>query len=215
MLTLSIDCSTTSGSIALFDGDVVIATRTWHEERARHEGLFDLLAGLQPRPDWIRDVDLFAVGRGPGAYSGLRVSLLAAQALAGPGGRPVIAVSSMEAMARSIVQSTQYEDITVIGDARRDSIWVGRLTSATSIADRMAWTVVGVQNARSHLVDGSTLVTPHWDALASIREKTSSFSWLTGSYRPTAEDVGRLAMARLAAHAAPEPLTPLYMHPAV
>lgn len=215
MILFSIDCSTTHGSIALFEGDQLIQSQAWQEQKARHEGLFEVIGRFMAEQDWLAGVDVFAVGRGPGAYSGLRVSLLGAQALAAPDNKPVISVSSMEALARFTSQTHDIEDITVIGDARRGSVWHGRLRRDQGSLVSMEWRVDPVDDIKKTLDPASTLITPHWDALATLRETITGFTWLTGPHFPDAEQIGRLAMARLAAGMPSEPAIPLYLHPAV
>jgi len=215
MNILSIDCSTTNGSIALFKDGQVIQSTTWHEQKARHEDLFTFIGQLMPDRSWLSDIHVFAVGRGPGAYSGLRVSLLGAQALAAPGSANVMAVSSMEALALHTSQSTGIKDLTIVGDARRDSVWFGRFLQQNVDAEHMEWRVVKRDEAPSFLSPESVLITPHWDELAFLRDLTQGHQWLDGPQRPTAEHVGLLAIHRLNAGSRPEPATPLYLHPAV
>src|SRR5262245_28964878 len=142
MKLLSLDCSTTNANVALFENDQAIASKAWFEQRARHEGLFEIVDGLIKSTGWTySDINLFAVGRGPGAYSGLRVSLLAVQALAAPGNAPVVAVSSMDALAMNLMKTHGLQDITIIGDARRDSIWFGHADAANIVKHPVKWAV--------------------------------------------------------------------------
>jgi len=215
MNVFSIDCSTTMGSIARFKDGCVIQSAAWHEQRARHEGLFAAISQQMQGHDWLSDVDVFAVGRGPGAYSGLRVSLLGAQALAAPSSTNVMAVSSMEALALHTAQFTGVKDLTIVGDARRDSVWLGRFHLQNVDEGPMKWRVVKRDEILSLLSPESMLMTPHWDELAFLRDITKEYQWLDGSQRPTAEQVGILAIRRLNSGSMPEPATPLYLHPAV
>lgn len=60
--------------------------------------LFGELAALLSRHGWsIRDADAIAAAAGPGSFTGVRVSLAAAKGLAEATGRPVLAVSNLQA----------------------------------------------------------------------------------------------------------------------
>src|ERR1035437_10885104 len=100
MLILSIDQSTETGSAAILDDQRLVAERHWAETRFSRQQLFPNLkamlneAGLEPGA-----IQLYVVGVGPGSYSGLRVALAAAMAMALPGKTPVYGLSSAEGLA--------------------------------------------------------------------------------------------------------------------
>jgi len=216
MKVFSLDCSTTTASVALLKGADVVASDSWHEERARHEGLFDISARIMAKTGWKwSDIELFTVGRGPGAYSGLRVSLLASQSLAAPGGVPVLAVSSMDALALGLLAEKGLDHITVMGDARRNSFWYGHCKRDALSTLPTEWHVAANDQALGLLAGPELVVTPHWDATAGIRDASPGVRWLTGPVIPTAIQVAHLALLRQSKQAHPEPLTPLYLHPAV
>lgn len=216
MKVFSLDCSTTTASVALFDDQQIVAMESWVEERARHEKLFDISGGLIKKANWQwSEIDLFAVGRGPGAYSGLRVSLLAAQAWAAPGNIPVIGISSMDAAAWAIMAEKGLEHIIIVGDARRNSFWYGDCFRETLISRSTDWKVAPNEQAMTILGGADVIATPHWDAIAPIRTVSAKVNWLVDPFIPTAVDVARLAWLRRSKEANPEPLTPLYLHPAV
>lgn len=216
MNLLGLECSTPWASAVLMNEADVVCNETWHEERARHEGLFEYLEHMMKTAGWTwQDLDMITVGRGPGAYSGLRVSLLAAQALAAPGRIPVMSVSSMEALAGNLMQEHALREIILLGDARRESIWTGHCQAEKLNRQTVDWRVIPATDLPAGLGKGPVLATPHWDELAAVRASLNQLHWLRGPQRPTAEQVARLALERQRLGAPPEPLTPLYLHPAV
>lgn len=216
MKMLSLECSTGHASVALLENDEPVHHAAWFTERARHENAIDQLAAAMNAAGWTWDaIDLFAVGRGPGAYSGLRASLLAVQALAAPGGKPVIAVSSMEALGLRLMEEHEAEAITIIGDARRQSVWIGALARPEILSHAVVWRIVSANEAAHALANARLIATPHAEALQALRGQTPAASWVAESQHPTALDIARLALFRREHNATPEPLTPLYLHAAV
>lgn len=62
--------------------------------------LFGQLKALLERASLtIADIDCFAAGSGPGSFTGVRVALSAAKGLAEAGGKPIVAVSNLKALA--------------------------------------------------------------------------------------------------------------------
>lgn len=78
MRTLAIDCSTEMCSVALFDGDRLVASEGARLGRGHAERLVPMIAALPG----AGKADRIAVALGPGSFTGVRVGLAAARALA-------------------------------------------------------------------------------------------------------------------------------------
>ena len=69
----------------------------------------------------VSDIDLFAVSKGPGSFTGVRIGVAAAKGLAWGAGKPVCGVSTLEAMAYQTAQPEAL--ICPVMDARRNQVY--------------------------------------------------------------------------------------------
>lgn len=92
-----IDTATQALSIALFDGDVLFAHHHEMAGRGHAERLMPAIAAL---PDGGR-ADRVAVDVGPGSFTGVRIGLAAARALAFAWDAPLVGYSAMTLVAAS------------------------------------------------------------------------------------------------------------------
>lgn len=100
MLILVLDTSTRAGSVAVTDGDRVLAVRAGDATRTHGERLpAELDAVLIEAGADRRAIDLLVVASGPGAFTGLRIGLAAMQGLAMTLSRPIVGVSALDALA--------------------------------------------------------------------------------------------------------------------
>jgi tRNA threonylcarbamoyladenosine biosynthesis protein TsaB len=129
MLILAVDTSTRTGSAAILRDSEVLAEVSGYEETPYSSRLFRDIALLQDRANFRLDqVDVFAVAAGPGSFTGLRVGLTAVKAWAEVHGKPIAAVSGLEAIAsESLVGETPSAPaahfIAPFLDARRGQIF--------------------------------------------------------------------------------------------
>jgi tRNA threonylcarbamoyladenosine biosynthesis protein TsaB len=129
MLILAVDTSTRMGSAAVLRDSEVLAEVSGYEETPYSSRLFRDIALLQDRAKFRLDqIDVFAVAAGPGSFTGLRVGLTAVKAWAEVHGKPIAAVSGLEAIAaESLVGETPLASaahfIAPFLDARRGQIF--------------------------------------------------------------------------------------------
>jgi len=143
--TLALDTSLPGGSVALRrDGALVLARAgdpaVPHAVRLPG-ALIDLVADDGATLD---DVQLLAVGLGPGAFTGLRVGLATMQGLAFATGLPIVGVSGLDALAVAAHRAVADRD-RVIGvwlDAGRQEVFAARYR----VDPRAAFGVTAVGN---------------------------------------------------------------------
>ncbi len=129
MLILAVDTSSRTGSAALLRDSEVLAEVSGYEETLYSNRLFRDIALLQEMAKVrLGQVDVFAVAAGPGSFTGLRVGLTAVKAWAEVYGKPIAAVSGLQAIAAESL--TSMEDcvleasfIVPFLDARRGQVF--------------------------------------------------------------------------------------------
>jgi tRNA threonylcarbamoyladenosine biosynthesis protein TsaB len=105
-LTLAIDCSMRWISLGLADSDKLYGEENVNAGRAQAELLPCLAEGFVARHGFtLRSLERIAVTTGPGYYTGIRVGLAYATALAAGLGIPPVPMSSLYAMAYPLLES--------------------------------------------------------------------------------------------------------------
>ena len=113
MLDLAFETSSSTGSIALGNDKVVVQSIEFKGPQRHSASLFPALARLGlPRLRLRRII----VGLGPGSFSGIRVSLAAAQGIALVQGVPVVGICSAYSVALQHREATR---LGVFADAKR------------------------------------------------------------------------------------------------
>ena len=142
MRILAIDTSFGSGSVAAVDEGGMVE-RSLGPAGSHARVLTAALADVAADRGWgelggLGPADVIAVIRGPGSFTGLRVGVAAAKALAWTTGARLVGVSGFEVLARRARQVAGWHDspIAVAYDAGRGEVFAALATPA---ADR--WTI--------------------------------------------------------------------------
>ena len=221
MIVLAIETATREGSVALARDGVLLtsargdATRP-HAARLPGDAL-DLLArsGLA-----LHEVSAIAVCLGPGAFTGLRVGIAAAQGLAFATGHPIVGISALDALAVALLEGCPPDAVAGVWiDAARAEVFAARYVAAPE-------TAIGVQaleepiSAPPALVRKAWAVSPpavsHWIGDGAVRY--ADVIGAGGGILPApvlAPLVARLGTAAATAGlaGAPHALRPIYVRP--
>lgn len=120
MLLLSLDTASTTLSLALFEGEKVLAKFDETMLRGQAERLVPEIQNLfQKSNREIKDLSAVAVGVGPGSFTGVRVALSAARGFGLALDIPVYGVSSLQAYAYGADA-----DVLVALDTKRGDFYV-------------------------------------------------------------------------------------------
>ena len=125
---LAIDTSTSQTSVALVKDGEVLFNKTHNDALAHGEVLPKLVAQAL---EVNRDIDLVAVGMGPGPFTGLRVGIAFAQSFAVAADIKWIGVCSLDAMAAVISEG----HFIVSTDARRKERYWARYENGKRVTE--------------------------------------------------------------------------------
>jgi tRNA threonylcarbamoyladenosine biosynthesis protein TsaB len=122
MLILGIDTTTLSCSVALLQDEALLAEATLNIKKTHSERLMPLLDNLLKESGIEREtINAIAVAAGPGSFTGLRIGVSTARALAQALGIPAVAVCTLDALAEAVpVPGTL---ICPLLDARRSQVY--------------------------------------------------------------------------------------------
>jgi tRNA threonylcarbamoyladenosine biosynthesis protein TsaB len=157
----------------------------------------------------FRDVECFAVGIGPGTFTGSRAAVAAGRALALATGRPVVPVDGFAAVAAEARRRGAVGDVAVLFDARRGDLVAQTYDSTGRATGAVAFGTPDGLAAR--MSRQATLVGP---AAGQVRGPRAAPVLFEGA--PDAHMIGACARERLRAGDRPiagSELRPFYLRP--
>ena len=218
MTLLAIDTSTAWGSLALYDGESVLAEETWHLQRGHDAALFAAadrllaLAGVG-----AASIDVVAVATGPGSFTGVRIAIAAAQGIARGSGASAVAVPTLDVIAHP--WSTSGLRVCAVLPAGRGELCAALYRSRAGRWARVSETLVGTAADLARSVRAGALFAGEIDADARAtlgRELGSRARFTTLASTPRrAGHLAEIGWERFQAGEAtgPEALQPLYLRP--
>ena len=112
MYILAFDCSTSLGSVAISKGSHILSSLLWKHQKSHAKHLVSCLssalhlAGLSN----FNQIDLVAVGNGPGSFTGLRVALSVAKTLAYCLDLPIVVFDSLRVLSEGHQSQVGHQD---------------------------------------------------------------------------------------------------------
>ncbi|GAA0700907.1 tRNA (adenosine(37)-N6)-threonylcarbamoyltransferase complex dimerization subunit type 1 TsaB [Paraclostridium ghonii] len=125
MRILGIDTSTNSTSVCIIEDDKLICEYTVNTKKTHSQKLMVMIESMVKESDLnIKDIDAIAICIGPGSFTGLRISMATAKAIAQVRNLPIIAVNSIESLAFNMNLCDKI--ICPILDAQRNQVYTGK-----------------------------------------------------------------------------------------
>ncbi|MCO6500501.1 MAG: tRNA (adenosine(37)-N6)-threonylcarbamoyltransferase complex dimerization subunit type 1 TsaB [Vicingus serpentipes] len=161
-LILGIETSTKICSVALSDGDQLLALKEEGGDYSHSEKLTLFIEEvMQQAGKTLKDVSVIAVSKGPGSYTGLRIGVSAAKGLCYALDIPLIAVSTLQAMARGMVQQLNREPnnhlFCPMIDARRMEVYTALFDSENNTIENISAKIIDENSLSTYLNDNSII----------------------------------------------------------
>src|SRR5437870_6540619 len=126
---LILETSGRIGQVALAHGARLGGVRQLDEARRHARDLAPAVRDLLAQAGWTaRSLNAVIVSRGPGSYTGLRVGIMSAKALAYATGCTLVAIDTFAAIAQQAPAEVQQLD--VLADAQQNRVYVQRFARA-------------------------------------------------------------------------------------
>ena len=127
MRILAIESSAVTASVAILEDDTLVAEYTINHKMTHSQTLLpmidEIFSMVQLKPD---DVDVIAVSKGPGSFTGLRIGAATGKGIALALDKKMVAVPTLAAMANNLYGDSRY--ICPVMDARRKHLYSGIYT---------------------------------------------------------------------------------------
>jgi tRNA threonylcarbamoyladenosine biosynthesis protein TsaB len=220
MLILALDTATDKGSLALVAGERVSGEWALESQGTYLTRLLPGIQGLlQETGHRLAELAAIAVGIGPGNFTGLRIGLATAKALAWSLGLPLVPVSTLEVLAAQFPH--QPHPVGVILDAKRQEVFWGLFRCPQDQPQLLEGPLrLPAAAVPQRLTPPLMLTGPGLDGYGDLfrRHLSPGISLAPPEMRyPRASTLARLARRHLARGetAVPENLVPTYLRPAL
>ena len=220
MNLLAFDTACDACSVAIWGDGQIVAHRAKAMVRGQSEELVSMIdqtmgqSGVQ-----FATLSAVAVTIGPGAFTGLRIGLATARAIALAAGCRAIGVSTFDAIAAAAAKEhhDRKRGLVVAIDTKRGDLYLQRYLPDSSALGFSPWqdaSVVTPQAALALLPSGPLLLAG--DGARSLHEAMGSAgarATIAQVTVPDAAHVAAVAAYRFVADPSPPPLRPLYLRP--
>ena len=158
MKLLALESSALAASAAVTEDEKVLSEVFCNVGLTHSVTLLDLcdkalaLAGAS-----VADIDAIAVAAGPGSFTGVRIGIAAVKGLADGAGKPVMGVSTLEAMAYSVPFAAAR--ICPVMDARRSQVYNALFGCENGILVRLTPDrAISIEELAADISDGETVL---------------------------------------------------------
>lgn len=219
MKVLALETATKAGSIAIADEEAFIGEVKLDVSKAHAERVMDYIAWLLKSANVsINEIDAFAVSIGPGSFTGLRIGLSTIKGLAFSKKKPIVPVSTLDAMARRLPFSAY--NICPMLDARKDEVYTALYkwennTCMKIIPETAIEPVEFIKTIKGPTIFMGDGAIKYKDIISEIL-KADAFFPSSSFMSPSASSVAEIALEKLSAGIETDPisLTPFYIRKA-
>ena len=190
MRVLVVDTALDACTAAVFEDGRALAERSEAMARGHQERIGVLVRDAAAQAGGFDGIDRIGVTVGPGSFTGLRVGLSFAQGLGAALGRPVVGISTLQALAASAPDPSGR--LAAVIDARRGQVYLQTFSDGAPDGEPAPR---DIEAARAHLADaggnwrligsGAALIAPEGaDILDIVTPTAAALAALTRAVDP-------------------------------
>ena len=194
---LSIDTATRSGSVAIHQESAMIGLQQYDIEKSHSALLHIMIEQLLVNSGVEKSqLDAIAISAGPGSYTGLRIGVSTAKGLCLALDKPLIAVNTLEAMARQVANTNASDALLCpMIDARRLEVYCLQMNSKGEVIVETEAVIIDEKSFEKELNKGRVLFFGDGSDKCRelIRHENAVF---VENIVPSAREVGQLAQEK-------------------
>ena len=195
-IILTLDTSTKNCSVALFNGNKIIAFKEQNSDDYTHAEQLTLFIEkvIKSANLTLKEIEAIAISKGPGSYTGLRIGTSTAKGLCYALDIPLISISTLKAMAFTMAKNHVANIYCPMIDARRMEVFSAIYDAENNEIRKIQADVVDEQTYANFL---NNEVLFFGDGALKCKEiiNHKNAKFLEGVY-PSAKDLGKLAHAK-------------------
>src|SRR3954453_22527860 len=131
MRSIAIETSGRIGSIAVVDGEKILAEETFQHGLQNAAQIIPIIDRLTSAQRWSpSDIQQVFVSIGPGSFTGLRIGVTLAKTMALATGVKLVAVPSVRVLVENAPENAKH--VIIVLDAKRDQIFSARFERVPS-----------------------------------------------------------------------------------
>ena len=135
-LSLCIDTSSENCSVAIFDNSKLISVKEKKFDKPSHSEKINVFVDILLKEKQISfsDFDFFAISKGPGSFTGLRIGVATIKAFCFANKKPLVSISSMKIISEQVIRT--YNDFDLycpLVDARGNEIYFSQFDKKNNI----------------------------------------------------------------------------------
>ncbi len=183
MKILAVDTSSAVASAAVLEDNKLVAEYILNNKKTHSQRIMPMIEELMNDSEiTVNDIDYFAAAYGPGSFTGLRIGVATAKALAHAVKKPMVQVSTLEGIAYNALYSDML--LCPIMDARRSQVYNAVYKSENgALSEVIAPRAVSLEQCVSELSeqDGKVLfmgdgVAVHRDSIVGMMGDKARFA---------------------------------------
>ncbi|KFL42765.1 hypothetical protein CH76_10665 [Lysinibacillus sp. BF-4] len=198
MIWLGIDTANAPLSVAVVKDGILVAEITQNNKLTHSVGAMPAVEEALTRAKLVvKDIDAIAVSAGPGSYTGVRIGVTIAKTLAWSLQKPLVSVSSLQALAYNVPYFTGV--ICTMIDARRQHVYSGAYQGEEVVIEDGHYAVIDLlpklRDLGVPVLFVGRDVTMYWTIIEEIMGDAAIRAPFTVDL-PRASEVIRLAMTK-------------------